>query len=1168
MSAENKTYDTSFESRLLAKMIKDHTLQTLFPALNWTTPESATLVARSDLARMFVRWKDLNAAMSQMEQGLLSLFPNLTVPKSEHRKLNVFKLAYQTLFESTGQVYFQKMVQLIFRMEKLLCTPSNHNLNESTSTEAAIKSDSNHHEQTVTTLEEMSSEKQQTNPEQIIDENTTIEPTTAQKKNTGPLVSVIIPTVNRPDQILEAILSVENQTYEHIEIILVNDGGTGLSRLNDKLPNTLRKTIIYVNLPRNRGRSFARNKGIEAASGEFFIYLDDDDIFYPHHVETLVNHLESTGMAVAYTDANRAFKVVKDGNIVTDKVDRPFSENFSKERFLKENYIPIHCVMHRRICLETVGYFDTNLMRTEDWDLWIRISREYTFFHIEDVTCEYAWEEERQPLKGGGGWEPYNFAALHMFHKYRAYVINDPKNRAWHKKIIDKAITNLTKALRSAITKRDYNPPVLFGTNDMDWVVKSCATLPSFYPEEQLRLETLAKLTNEFSELKSTQKRVQVIAFHLPQYHPIPENDLWWGKGFTEWTNVAKARPLFPDHYQPHIPADLGFYDLRLPATRTAQADLAREYGIHGFCYYHYWFNGKLLLEQPVHDMLQSGEPDFPFCLCWANENWTRVWDGESDNVLMEQIYGPQDDLEHIHYMFQFFRDRRYIRVNDRPMFLVYRASRLPNPQETCRIWREEARKAGIGELYLCRVESFRSEHSDPVSLGFDAAIEFQPDWSRLGHKLSSSEFGNHSVYKYEDIVRNMQDKPAVPYTRFPCVTPSWDNSPRKQHEATILQDATPALYGKWLSSALFQTQAQNPDNPLVFINAWNEWGEGNHLEPDLKFGHAFLEETRNALNASSQIKTSKEFEKIRVSIVIPVFNNLKFTKQCLMALIEATPENFYEVVIIDNGSTDGTHEFLSCVDGDIRIISNKNNVGFARACNQGAAIAQGHYLVFLNNDTIPQGGWLTELVNCMDSHPEAGIAGSKLLYPDDTIQHCGAAMRFDGKFFRHPYKYLHRNHPLVNQPRELDAVTAACFITPRELFFKLGKFDEHYLNGCEDMDYCTAVRRSGATIHYVPTSELYHLESQTPRPEDKDRENFQRYLKKWGKGAMQNEVEIYAKDGFWLQNGDQYSPSPNAVTLLKDLGLNFNPSCPTPADTFQKIVKRIFPLEHWSKAD
>ncbi len=175
---------------------------------------------------------------------------------------------------------------------------------------------------------------------------------------------------------------------------------------------------------------------------------------------------------------------------------------------------------------------------------------------------------------------------------------------------------------------------------------------------------------------------VRGIAFHLPQFHPIPENDEWWGKGFTEWTNVAKATPRFPGHYQPHLPADLGFYDLRLPEARAAQAELAARYGIYGFCYYHYWFSGRRLLERPVNEIWKSGEPDFPFCLCWANENWTRQWDGQNAQVLLEQHYSAADDLAHIRSLIPLFKDRRYIRVADRPLLLVYRASRLPEPEK------------------------------------------------------------------------------------------------------------------------------------------------------------------------------------------------------------------------------------------------------------------------------------------------------------------------------------------------------------------------------------------------------------------------------------------------------------------------------------------------------
>ena len=198
------------------------------------------------------------------------------------------------------------------------------------------------------------------------------------------------------------------------------------------------------------------------------------------------------------------------------------------------------------------------------------------------------------------------------------------------------------------------------------------------------------------------------------------------GKGFTEWTNVVKARPRFTGHYLPHLPADLGFYDLRLP---EAQAALAASYGIHGFCHYHYWFNGRRILERPVNEILKSGEPDFPFCLCWANEPWSRRWDGSNDEVLLEQRYSASDDLAHIRALIPFFLDPRYIRVNDRPFLAVYRASELPDPQRTGDLWRREVERAGLKGLFLVRVES-PNESGDPRNIGFDSALEFEPCWS------------------------------------------------------------------------------------------------------------------------------------------------------------------------------------------------------------------------------------------------------------------------------------------------------------------------------------------------------------------------------------------------------------------------------------------------------
>ena len=355
----------------------------------------------------------------------------------------------------------------------------------------------------------------------------------------------------------------------------------------------------------------------------------------------------------------------------------------------------------------------------------------------------------------------------------------------------------------------------------------------------------------------------RLIAFYLPQYHPIPENDEWWGEGFTEWRNVAKAKPLFTGHYQPHVPADLGYYDLREEEAQIAQAELAKTYGIEGFCYYHYWFRGQRLLELPLQNVLESGKPDFPFCVCWANENWTRRWDGEEQQVLMKQGYSEEDDRAHIQSLFPVFEDERYIRVDGKPLFLVYRTENLPNPARTAEIWREEARNAGIGEIYLCRVESISK--SDPRDINFDIGLEFAPDWWNKGPQLKSDskmfahDKGNlaeicndNFIHSYQDLAEAMMDKEIPAYNWLRCVTPSWDNWARRTRGANIFLGSTPDKYQSWLYRAIEDTNTRlSGDERIVFINAWNEWAEGNHLEPDEKFGHGYLEATRQALEDS-----------------------------------------------------------------------------------------------------------------------------------------------------------------------------------------------------------------------------------------------------------------------------------------------------------------------------
>lgn len=355
-------------------------------------------------------------------------------------------------------------------------------------------------------------------------------------------------------------------------------------------------------------------------------------------------------------------------------------------------------------------------------------------------------------------------------------------------------------------------------------------------------------------------KKVRPIAFVLPQFHPIPENDEWWGKGFTEWTNVTKAKPLYKGHYQPQLPTELGFYDLRLPEARKAQADLAREHGISGFCYYHYWFNGKRLLDQPIDGMLGQKDLDMPFMLCWANENWTRRWDGLDEDILIKQEYSFEDDKEHIRWLCEkIFPDERYIRVNDCPVFAIYRHNLFPDIKKTAELWRKIAKEEyGFKDLYLMAVENF-NEVFDPGEINFEAAIEFSPhrvcefEIPQTGKERLSSYFGRKKTRTfnftdYSRAVKNCLNRKEKRFKLFRSVTPAWDNTARKKQNALIARGSSPKLYHNWLKNTIRNFEPYSEDENFVFINAMNEWAEGNHLEPCIKYGRKYLEATKTAI--------------------------------------------------------------------------------------------------------------------------------------------------------------------------------------------------------------------------------------------------------------------------------------------------------------------------------
>jgi Glycosyltransferase WbsX len=356
---------------------------------------------------------------------------------------------------------------------------------------------------------------------------------------------------------------------------------------------------------------------------------------------------------------------------------------------------------------------------------------------------------------------------------------------------------------------------------------------------------------------------MRTLAFYLPQFYPIAENDEWWGRGFTEWTNVARARPRFRGHPQPRLPADLGFYDLRVPEVRDAQARLAAAHGIDGFCYYHYWFGGKRLLGRPLDEVLERGEPDFPFALCWANHDWTRGWDSRDGEVLISQSYAEVDDLQHVRWLAEHvWSDRRHITVNGRPLFVL----RTVPPDTVAWVdrWRSEAQRLGATDPYLIVRTTTRDEPEPALAYGFDACFEIPPygfargprvDWRGRAEQMAPRRLRGltqravervpgvtHAVHDYADLVDEAIGRSPAEWKRYPGVAPGWDNSPRRADGALILRGSTPELYRRWLAHVTTTFRAFGPGEDLLFVNAWNEWAEGAVLEPCQDWGTRYLE--------------------------------------------------------------------------------------------------------------------------------------------------------------------------------------------------------------------------------------------------------------------------------------------------------------------------------------
>ncbi|MBN2172748.1 MAG: glycoside hydrolase family 99-like domain-containing protein [Bacteroidales bacterium] len=367
------------------------------------------------------------------------------------------------------------------------------------------------------------------------------------------------------------------------------------------------------------------------------------------------------------------------------------------------------------------------------------------------------------------------------------------------------------------------------------------------------------------------QQKAIILAHYLPQFHPIPENDDWWGKGFTEWTNTVKAKPLFRGHHQPNLPADLGFYDLRVPEVREQQAELAQNHGITGFAYWHYWFGeGKQLLERPFQEVLESGGPGFPFCLGWANESWTGIWHGLSEKILIEQRYpGEADYIAHFNHILRAFQDNRYIKIDNKPLFLVHIPHMLPDALGFTQLWNKLAIQHGFDGIYFIGTHYIDWDHKQD---GFDdKSVHPLPQYVDMFERIKQRKRKNDllndlsgrlkKTYHYKDLIRSYDTEWLMSKDFVPSVLPNWDNTPRAGKNGWVIHGSTPDLFLEHFTKVLQFVMAHDQNkHHIILLKSWNEWAEGNYLEPDRRFGKRYLEAIRDALKGS-QIESAYEYQ-------------------------------------------------------------------------------------------------------------------------------------------------------------------------------------------------------------------------------------------------------------------------------------------------------------------
>ena len=825
-----------------------------------------------------------------------------------------------------------------------------------------------------------------------------------------PLVSVIVPTFNRPHMLINALKSIFGQTYQSYEVIVVNDGGSDVRDLFEGLPSD---SIRYLQHETNRGLPAARNTGIKAARGKYIAYLDDDDLFYPDHLETLVYFLESAEHVVAYTDAHRTFQEMQNGKYVTSKKDVPYSINFDYELILKENFIPVLCIMHRKSCVESVGLFDETLQSHEDWDLWMRMSRRFRFAHIPVVTCSFSWRQDGSTMTSGGPQK---------MHESRVIVSQRGK---------------------------EYQRTGMIHPDTMERSGYASIDYPAI------------------RELLHSQRKGQAFA-ELQEYlakfpnHAEAHGDL--GSLYCEKGEKGKAL----HHYEKAVALD--------PKNIIALRSLADFYYVE---------MKKIDDAVCLYKKILSIKPEDVDALCvLGNLSMERqAFDSARQYYLQALLIDPTN--EPAGTMMDALDSKGLgSAAAESPDIALLEARRLVRKGETGRaiikletLIRLHPKEAGahndLGNLYCLQNEI------EKALFHLDRAVQLQPDVLRFVKDLADAHLAEAA---------NVSEALQL-FNRALALKPDdVDTLLRIGNLCAVQQqfDDAQFFYNRVLS--IEPGNAQAGEN-LAVLQRMSEGKPRIRQSPD---GDSTVQEKGN--------------HRERVSIVILTFNKLEYTKKCVESIRRHTPEH-HEIIFVDNGSTAETVQWLQKLvreNGHYKLIENKTNLGFAKGCNQGAHVASGNYLLFLNNDTEPQAGWLEPLVNVLERDPSVAAVGSRLLFPDGTIQHAGVLILDDRKLpdplvARHIYYGHASDMAEANQAKVYQALTGACILVRREAFNQVEGFDEEYWNGYEDIDFCFKLQEKECIIVYQPASVLIHHESKSGTERfTKTHENIKRLHIKW----------------------------------------------------------------------